>query len=50
MNLQLPNGTSIQVPDDISEEEKAQILNNISSYETKTFEDNLITNLSYFNL
>ncbi|MDC0248053.1 hypothetical protein OAK00_02745, partial [Pelagibacteraceae bacterium] len=39
MNLQLPNGTSIQVPDDISEEEKAQILNNISSYETKTFED-----------
>jgi len=40
MDLQLQNGTSIQVPDDISEEEKEQILNNISNYETKNFEDN----------
>jgi len=46
MKLDLPNGTTIEVPDDITEEQKQKILNNISNSskyqaeETQKTEDN----------
>ena len=34
MKLDLPNGTSIEVPDDITEEQKQKILDNIANNES----------------